>query len=536
MATPNLEMTDEDIIRAMSPEKKATPPAPVDTTAIPKGYENVPGPVLVPKEVATISPAMKSPATAFADTGTAMAGPPNLVQQLNRPGTTSKSTLMGTLYPGIKPVPGKDIVSKPVAGATATSPKSLSAVPAPSSRAVYPTTRPDISERYSLEVTGPGGELRGPSTSVIPARDQAGKPLGGGIKDIKYDPGNITDLIRAERRGTSALPGGNVSQFSMDPESARLAEERISAIPAARESYDRALSDANTMEAAHGTLAGEKARQEIATRNLAYLANKYGMNLHQLQASHLAAQANEANAKAAWYQERGQVLPQQSKSYHAQMLLDYGKELTKKLYDPLVDESEKENIMGTLRKINDDLSQIDTSRTHKTAQGLDQLTPENAKQHEGKTVEGPDGKRYIAMQGRWVEKKANGGPVNMDTPYLVGERGPELFVPKMSGMIIPNHIMGNTSGPRTALPANLIPAPNNRMGNIMRDRLYDTRLSAVPSDAGDGGEVNHAAVAADELSPTPMLANIERGKHSVGFTFMDSDEGPMPAALYTRKF
>ena len=37
-----------------------------------------------------------------------------------------------------------------------------------------------------------------------------------------------------------------------------------------------------------------------------------------------------------------------------------------------------------------------------------------------------------------VEPRANGGPVNRNTPYVVGEQGPELFVPSISGTIIPN--------------------------------------------------------------------------------------------------
>lgn len=38
--------------------------------------------------------------------------------------------------------------------------------------------------------------------------------------------------------------------------------------------------------------------------------------------------------------------------------------------------------------------------------------------------------------------KADGGPVSGNTPYIVGERGPELFVPGSAGTIIPNHAMG----------------------------------------------------------------------------------------------
>lgn len=38
--------------------------------------------------------------------------------------------------------------------------------------------------------------------------------------------------------------------------------------------------------------------------------------------------------------------------------------------------------------------------------------------------------------------RANGGPVSGGTPYMVGERGPELFVPGSSGSIVPNHALG----------------------------------------------------------------------------------------------
>jgi len=37
--------------------------------------------------------------------------------------------------------------------------------------------------------------------------------------------------------------------------------------------------------------------------------------------------------------------------------------------------------------------------------------------------------------------RANGGPVNSGEPYIVGEKGPELFVPKASGTIVPNGMM-----------------------------------------------------------------------------------------------
>jgi TP901 family phage tail tape measure protein len=50
-------------------------------------------------------------------------------------------------------------------------------------------------------------------------------------------------------------------------------------------------------------------------------------------------------------------------------------------------------------------------------------------------ITGFDGKKLI------VEGRAMGGAVSGATPYMVGEQGPELFVPESSGKIIPNRYM-----------------------------------------------------------------------------------------------
>jgi len=42
--------------------------------------------------------------------------------------------------------------------------------------------------------------------------------------------------------------------------------------------------------------------------------------------------------------------------------------------------------------------------------------------------------------------RAMGGPVNAGSPYMVGEKGPELFVPSSSGSIVPNGAMGSSGG------------------------------------------------------------------------------------------
>ena len=54
---------------------------------------------------------------------------------------------------------------------------------------------------------------------------------------------------------------------------------------------------------------------------------------------------------------------------------------------------------------------------------------------------GGGGGGFFAEGGK-VEGKANGGSTNGMQPYVVGERGRELFVPSTDGTIVPNHQMG----------------------------------------------------------------------------------------------
>lgn len=70
----------------------------------------------------------------------------------------------------------------------------------------------------------------------------------------------------------------------------------------------------------------------------------------------------------------------------------------------------------------------------------------------------------ISKMGEWIGntrlgkritgKRADGGPVNNSGVYLVGERGPELFAPGVSGSIIPNHAFKREDGgPVEAFPS-----------------------------------------------------------------------------------
>jgi len=92
----------------------------------------------------------------------------------------------------------------------------------------------------------------------------------------------------------------------------------------------------------------------------------------------------------------------------------------------------------------------------------------------GNMIGGPVG-GFIATSFA-VEPKALGGSVMGNTPYLVGEKGPELFTPNTAGSITPN----NQLGVGTTIEKVEIIVPAN--GNIFTDRLALRRVTETIAD------------------------------------------------------
>jgi hypothetical protein len=67
--------------------------------------------------------------------------------------------------------------------------------------------------------------------------------------------------------------------------------------------------------------------------------------------------------------------------------------------------------------------------------------------------------------------KAEGGAVTAGTPYTVGERGRELFVPNTSGTIVPNHDMGSGTNITFNIQANDVRG--------IRELLIDNRATII---------------------------------------------------------
>lgn len=86
--------------------------------------------------------------------------------------------------------------------------------------------------------------------------------------------------------------------------------------------------------------------------------------------------------------------------------------------------------------------------------------------------------------------RANGGPVTADSPYIVGERGPELIVPSTSGKVLPNHALRGTGSDQ---PVNIKVVNNTGTPATARQQRgpdgIEIILDAVQDDIARGGKV-----------------------------------------------
>ena len=72
--------------------------------------------------------------------------------------------------------------------------------------------------------------------------------------------------------------------------------------------------------------------------------------------------------------------------------------------------------------------------------------------------------------------RALGGPVSAGSPYLVGERGPELFMPSRGGSIIPNNALG---GGGTSVVVNVDASGSSVQGDQAQSRQLGIAISSA---------------------------------------------------------
>ena len=90
----------------------------------------------------------------------------------------------------------------------------------------------------------------------------------------------------------------------------------------------------------------------------------------------------------------------------------------------------------------------------------------------------------------FLPAKATGGPVTGMRPYMVGEMGPEMFIPKVSGTIITNNALDRytrtrqtkTADSSQGTPNNIVVTVNNPAPQAAEESI--TRRMKVLSNSG----------------------------------------------------
>lgn len=104
--------------------------------------------------------------------------------------------------------------------------------------------------------------------------------------------------------------------------------------------------------------------------------------------------------------------------------------------------------------------------------------------------------------------RASGGPVANNTPYMVGERGPELFVPNSGGSIVNNKdlrsAMSNGGGSAGGTVLNMSFETTNIGGveYVSRDQL-EAAMAATRRDAARDGAKRGMSMTLDKLQQSP---------------------------------
>jgi tape measure domain-containing protein len=110
------------------------------------------------------------------------------------------------------------------------------------------------------------------------------------------------------------------------------------------------------------------------------------------------------------------------------------------------------------------------------------------------SLAGSDGVGVLSFLGFGTKGKANGGPVNAGRPYMVGERGPELFVPSSNGGVMRNEdmrqLMGRSPASAVAPQMNFSFETTNIGGTeyVSREQLEAAMATTRRQAANDGAK------------------------------------------------
>jgi hypothetical protein len=89
---------------------------------------------------------------------------------------------------------------------------------------------------------------------------------------------------------------------------------------------------------------------------------------------------------------------------------------------------------------------------------------------------GGDSSGFGGPVGAHADGRAGGGPVSGGMPYKVGERGPELFVPRTAGTVLSNAQTTNNAYGGHTVNVSIVANDPNAVWEILRKKLQDSEV------------------------------------------------------------
>ena len=110
----------------------------------------------------------------------------------------------------------------------------------------------------------------------------------------------------------------------------------------------------------------------------------------------------------------------------------------------------------------------------------------------------------ISPQGFFssIERREKGGPVTKGKPYLVGEKGPEVFQPNMSGNIISNENISTISNKTNINSINQ--SVNSSGTRTVIQPIVETKVRQVPQPVPIPSPSNNITVSRVSKSNLPI--------------------------------
>lgn len=262
-------------------------------------------------------------------------------------------------------------------------------------------------------------------------------------------------LTRAEKDAATALKqhGRNSLEYKQAVDSVNASEDALRRTTAGAELAkvaDREAQEKLTKKQQEGKVALDKLRREIVSSIKPLKTHGVNARFNTEITKHNNATIHEA---AGRYRELAGALENEAKKLeanhpHLARLKRHQEEVANSTA-ALIDEL---NRLPTMKEIN---IRIDAHTFYSTS-----------------------GSRNASARGGGRAGRAAGGPVDGDTPYIVGEKGPEVFVPDSNGHIIPNHRLQG-GGPRAGGARSVLTITNWDEGTGYIEEVADGSVSGA---------------------------------------------------------